>query len=116
MPKNEKSESKASFQSFLDEQMRDPEFRRAYDALEPEFQIMRQIIDLRLKRKMTQTELARRIGAAQPSIARMERRGKTRDLDYLQRVANALDATLEVRLVPREASAGKGNGRRAKRA
>ncbi len=46
----------------------------------------------------------------------MERRGKTRDLDYLQRVTYALDAKLEVRLVPREVSGSKGNGRRAKRA
>lgn len=114
MPKSKKADSRASFQSFVKGQMKDPKFRRACDELEPEYQIMRQIIDLRLKRRMTQTELARRIGAPQPSIARLERRGKTRDLDYLQRVAKALDARLEVRLVPREAKGSKANGRRTK--
>jgi ribosome-binding protein aMBF1 (putative translation factor) len=99
---------------FFEEQMRNPEYRKAYEALEPEFEIIRQIIDLRIKRKMSQAELARRIGTKQPSIARMERRGKTRNLDYLQRVADALDAKLEVRLVPREADGHKGNGRRSR--
>ncbi len=100
---------------FFERQMKDPAFREAYEALEPEYEIIRQIIDLRLKRKMSQAELAKRIGTKQPSIARMERRGKTRDLDYLQRVANALDARLEVRLVPREAKGSRGDSRRAKR-
>ncbi len=100
---------------FFKKQMRDPEFRQAYEALEPEFDIIRQIIDLRVKRKMSQAQLAAKVGTKQPSIARMERRGKTRDLDYLRRVAEALDARLEVRLVPREPSAPRKNGRRAKR-
>ncbi len=63
------------------------------------------------------------MGAPQPSIARLERRGKTKDLDYLQRVATALDAKLEVRLVPREALRAlpreaiskRGGAKRAKR-
>jgi transcriptional regulator with XRE-family HTH domain len=79
-----------------------PEFRRAYEELEPEFAIIRQIIDLRLKRKMTQAQLAKRIGTAQPSIARLESRGKVKNLDYLRRIARALDADVEVRFIPRE--------------
>jgi DNA-binding XRE family transcriptional regulator len=97
----------ASFTEFFNEQMKDPEFRREYDALEPEFAIIKQIIELRIKRKMTQQELAKKIGTRQPSIARLEARGKTTDLNYLQRVAQALDARVEVRLVPLKASAPK---------
>ena len=68
----------APVEPFFEEQMRDPEYRAAYEALDPEFQIIRQIIDLRLKRKMSQAELASKMGTKQPSVARMERRGKTR--------------------------------------
>lgn len=92
--------------------MKNPAFRRAYDELEPEFAIIRQIIDLRLRRKMTQTELARRAGTPQPSIARLESRGQVKNLDYLQRIAKALNARVEVRLVPREARRSRGSGRR----
>ena len=97
---------------FFREQMKDPGFRRAYDELEPEFAIIRQIIDLRIKRKMSQTQLAKRIGTQQPSIARLESRGHVKNLDYLQRVANALDARLEVRLVPFKASSRSAASRR----
>ncbi|HLF26582.1 MAG TPA: helix-turn-helix transcriptional regulator [Anaerolineae bacterium] len=101
----------APIEPFFQEQMRDPEFRRAYEELEPEFELVRQLIDLRIKRGVSQTELARRVGVKQPSIARLEGRGKTTDLNFLGRVAKALDARLEVRLVPREAS-GKSEGQK----
>ncbi len=94
-----------AFETVLAEHMKDPAFRNAYDELEPEFAIIRQIIDLRIKRKMSQSQLAKRMGTQQPSIARMEARGRVKNLDYLQRVADALDARLEVRLVPRKATA-----------
>ena len=38
--------------------MRDPEFRREYDALQPEFEVAEQIIKARIERKISQAELA----------------------------------------------------------
>ncbi len=110
---NKRGTGGASFRAFLSEQMQDPEFRREYESLEAEFEIIQQIIDLRLKRKMSQADLAKKVGTQQPSIARMESRGRVKDLDYLQRIAQALDAKLEVRLVPREASGTQPTARRA---
>ncbi len=92
---------------FFRAQMRDPEFKRAYDELEPEFEVIRQVIELRIKRNLSQAELARRIGTKQPSIARLESQKRIRNLDYLQRVANALDADVQVRIVPRTASGAR---------
>ena len=94
------------FDDFLAEQLRDPEIRREYEALEPEFSIRRQLIDLRLKSGLSQTELAERVGTPRPSISRMEARG-TKDLDFARRLADALDCTLEVHFVPKK-HAGKG--------
>src|SRR5438093_7130036 len=48
------------FDDYLREKMKDPEFKREWDALEPEFSIQRQLIELRLKRGITQQELAER--------------------------------------------------------
>ena len=89
--------------AYFGRQMKNPEFARAYEELGPEFEIVDQIIALRLQRKMTQRELAAKVGTQQPSIARFERKRKTSDLSFLRRVADALDARVEVRLVPREA-------------
>jgi predicted transcriptional regulator len=83
--------------SYLTEQMQDPEFRAAYEALEPAYQIAR----LRILRGLTQEQLAEKVGTKQPSIARLESGRSTPSLDFLQRVAEALDAQVEIRIVPR---------------
>lgn len=85
------------------EHMRDPEFARAYEELGPEFDVISQLIDLRNQRKISQAKLAELVGTQQPSIARLESRQHIGDLTFLQRVASALGAELQVRLVPREA-------------
>lgn len=81
--------------------------------MEPELDIVDQIIALRRKRRMTQRELAAKVGTQQPSIARLERKRQTTDLHFLRRVADALDARLEVRLIPREASGKRTSQKRA---
>lgn len=54
------------------ELFKDPEFKAEYDALEPEYQLIRQIIKARAEKNMTQKELAEKIGTKQSSIARLE--------------------------------------------
>lgn len=83
--------------SYLAEQMQDPEFRAAYEALKPAYQIAR----LRILRGLTQEQLAEKVGTKQPSIARLESGRSRPSLDFLQRVAEALDAQVEIRIVPR---------------
>jgi DNA-binding XRE family transcriptional regulator len=104
-----------AFETVLAEHLKDPGLQREYEALEPEFQIIRQIIDLRIKRKMSQAQLAEKVGTQQASIGRLEARGQLKNLDYLHRIASALDARLEIRLVPSEASGSRRNSRRTTR-
>ncbi len=91
------------FDAWLEDELKNPAFKRAYDELGPEFEIVSQIIALRQKRKMSQRDLAARMDTPQPSIARMESTKRVNDLAFVRRVADALDARLEVRLVPKEA-------------
>jgi ribosome-binding protein aMBF1 (putative translation factor) len=93
----------APVDDYFDRQMKNPEFAREYEALKPEFEIVNQIIALRLKRQMSQRDLAEKMGTYQPSIARFERRRMTTDLSFLRRVADALDADVTVSIVPRQA-------------
>ena len=96
------------FRDFVQEQLKATEFRAEYDALEGEFALIRQLIDLRIKRGLSQRDLAQRAGMQQPSIARLEG-GQTASLRTLRRVADALDADVRVTLVPRRTkSTGKG--------
>ncbi len=80
------------------ESMRDPEFRKAYKALQPKYDLIRAILDARIKRGVTQKELARRVGTTQSAIARFESGAGNPTLDFLSRVSTAVGAKLEVRI------------------
>jgi len=80
------------FEDWLEKELQDPEFRQAYEALEPAYQVAR----LRILRGLTQEQLAERVGTKQPSIARLES-GKTAPrLDFLRRVVEALGGKLTI--------------------
>jgi transcriptional regulator with XRE-family HTH domain len=104
-----------SHDALLAEQMQNPGFRHEYERLAPEFEVVEQLIALRRKRGMTQSQLAAKVGAPQSSIARLESRQFTRNLDFARRVAEALDARLEVRFVPNEQNAKRVAGHRQSR-
>jgi ribosome-binding protein aMBF1 (putative translation factor) len=92
---------------YFSKQLTDPEYAREYAALAPEFEIVSQLIALRIKRKMSQRDLAAKLGTQQPSIARFERRLGTADLAFLRRIAEALDADLSISLKPRRGKAAE---------
>lgn len=67
-----------------------------YSALGPEYALIKTIINHRLKRGWSQTELAEAIGSRQPVISRLERGEGNPSLQTLQRIAQALDLSLHV--------------------
>ncbi|HWQ83694.1 MAG TPA: helix-turn-helix transcriptional regulator [Anaerolineales bacterium] len=54
---------------------------------------------LRLQRGLTQAQLAELVGTQQPSIARLENGSSIPSLSFLHKIASALNARIEVRLV-----------------
>ena len=61
------------FDDYLAEQLKDPEFKAGYDALEPEFSLIKALMDARLEKGLTQKELAEMTGISQGDISRIER-------------------------------------------
>jgi DNA-binding XRE family transcriptional regulator len=90
-----------TFEGWEREKLSDPEFVAALAELEPGYQIAR----LRIARGLTQTQLAQMVGTKQPSIARLEKGESTPSLAFLEKLAEALGARLEVRIVPQKNSA-----------
>lgn len=75
----------------LKEELKNTEFRKEYDALEDEFEVAKQVIDLRLKKRLTQKELAEKVNTSQSCIARLESGTyKNMSLSFLRRVGEAL--------------------------
>ncbi len=97
---------------FRRELLKDPTFKREYDALEAEFQLASSIIERRLARGLSQRQLANRIGTKQPVISRLESGDSKPTLSLLKRVADALDAKVVVTFADK---APKGTARTAKR-
>ena len=81
--------------------MKDPEFRKEYEVLEPEYKLAAALIQLRLSKGLTQEELARVLNTKQASIARLESGSSLPSLTMVKKVADALDAELEIKLQPR---------------
>jgi len=84
------------------EWMKDPEFRREYKKLEPEFRIASALIEARIKGKLTQAELAERANTGQAVISRLENMNAKPSLSLIQRVAEALGLRVELRLLPQQ--------------
>jgi predicted transcriptional regulator len=74
--------------------MKDPNYRKAYEALEEEFALASAVMDVRTRAGLTQEELARRMGTTQPVVARLES-GRTRpSMRTLERLAQATGSRL----------------------
>jgi transcriptional regulator with XRE-family HTH domain len=89
-----------SKRSLNERMLENPEVRRHYDALAPEYALARELIDARTRAGLTQAELALRMGTTQSAVARMESGRRLPSLATLQRYAAATGARAEVRLVP----------------
>ena len=84
------------FEDWEAEKITDEDFVAAAEKLEPGYQIAR----LRIRRGLTQAQLADLVGTHQPSIARLENGSSSPSLSFLNKVASALNAKFEIRLIP----------------
>jgi ribosome-binding protein aMBF1 (putative translation factor) len=84
------------------EQMKNPEFKRAWKDLDQEFMLLESLIRMREKAGITQKELAVKIGTKQPALSRLERGGfRKASVETLKKIADALDAQLVIKLHPK---------------
>ncbi|PYT28812.1 MAG: transcriptional regulator [Acidobacteria bacterium] len=88
--------------------MKEPKYRKAYEALEKEFALASAVIDARNRAGLTQQALARKMGTTQPVVARLES-GRTRpSMRTLERLAAATGSRLLISFEPRHGKAHPG--------
>lgn len=97
--KSERRIDMDDMQKYLDEQLKDPEFKQEYDALEPEFAVVRAILDARREKGITQKELSERTGMAQGDISKLENGSSNPSVKTLKRVAAALGKKVKIEFV-----------------
>jgi transcriptional regulator with XRE-family HTH domain len=92
--------------------MKEPRFKAGYDALGAEFALASMLIEARTKAKLSQAELAVRMGTSQSTVARLESGAAKPSLSTLERFAKATGTWVRVSLEPAE-QARKRRPRRA---
>lgn len=88
------------FDDFLKEQLEDQEFRKEFEALQPEHAVMQAMIDARKQAGLTQKELSARTGIAQGDISKLERGSANPSIRTLQRLAAGMGMRLHVEFLP----------------
>lgn len=79
---------------------KNPEFRKAYDALEEEFGLIREVLKARAASGLTQQEIADRMQTTQAAIARLEGGGTLPSTRTLKRFAKATGHRLKISFEP----------------
>ena len=78
----------SEFQNLLQEELKDPEFKKEWDDMQPEMDVIRAMIDARIEQNLTQKELAKRTGIDQA------------DIKLLKRLAHGMGMQLKIEFVP----------------
>jgi transcriptional regulator with XRE-family HTH domain len=83
--------------------MKEPKYRKAYEALEEEFVLASAVVDARNRAGLTQEALAQKMGTTQPVVARLESGRTHPSMRTLERLADATGSRLLISFAPRAA-------------
>ena len=93
----------SNFDTYLQEQLQDPEFCERFEAADRALEITFQLAELRHKRGLTQAQVASMMGARRQTISRLENPASyAQTFTALKRYAEILGGELRVSVAPRE--------------
>ncbi len=87
---------------FMEDQMKDPEFAKAYEEIQPEMSVVRAIVEARTSQNLTQKELSERTGIAQTEISKLEKGTRNPSIKLLQRLADGMGMVLNISFTPKK--------------
>ncbi|MCL2018170.1 MAG: helix-turn-helix transcriptional regulator [Oscillospiraceae bacterium] len=91
-----------NFRETLNKQLKNPEFKKEYDSLQPEFQIIRALFDGRKEKNITQKQLSEITGINQADISKIEKGSANPSVRTLQRLAAGMDMNVRIEFVPNQ--------------
>ena len=94
----------SEFQELLQEQLKDPDFKKEWDDIQPEMDVIRAMIDARIEQNLTQKELAARTGIDQADISKLENVTRNPSLKLLKKLPSGLGMQLKIEFVPMQVS------------
>ena len=94
----------SEFRELLNEQLKEPEFEKEWNEIQPEMDVIRAMVDMRIKQNLTQKELASRTGIDQADISKLENGTKNLSLKLLKKLAAGMGMQLKIEFVPMQAT------------
>jgi len=89
-------------EEFLRESKKGEMFRKEYEALGPNYAIIRELLLARKQSGLTQEAIARKIGTTKSAVSRLESAGKhVPSITTLRKYAEAVGCELEIKLIPK---------------
>lgn len=95
----------SELRDYINEQLKDPEFKKEWDNLEPEMEVVRAMIKARAAQNLTQKDLAEKTGINQANISKLENGNMNPSLKLLKRLADGLGMNLRIEFVPKNSKA-----------
>lgn len=89
------------FDDFLEKQLQDENFKREYDDLQPEFEVIRALVDARTSKNLTQKQLAEKTGINQADISKLENGTRNPSINLLKRLAEGMGMVLKIEFIPK---------------
>ncbi|MBI5466435.1 MAG: helix-turn-helix transcriptional regulator [Candidatus Kerfeldbacteria bacterium] len=89
------------FDVYVSKRLKDAQFKKRYDTYGKQLEIAYQVLQLRKKQRMSQADLARKLGTTQSNVARLEAGEQNFTTQTLHRIAWALGRELKVEFVSR---------------
>ena len=80
------------------ELLKDEETRKEYERLAPRYAVISEIIGARIKNKMTQADVAKKVGTKQSAIARLESGNVNPSIEFLDKIAKVMGYKLTIHL------------------
>lgn len=83
-----------TFEEDLTKRLKNPSFKKAWEKSEPEYLLAKQLIEKRMRKKLSQRGLARKLKTTQAVISRLETMRANPSLGLLKRIAEVFDQRL----------------------
>ena len=91
-----------TLKEFKSEQMKNPEFVKEYNSIQPEMDVIRAMVDARTSQNLTQKQLAERTGINQADISKLENGTRNPSINLLKRLADGMWMVLKIEFVPKK--------------
>jgi DNA-binding XRE family transcriptional regulator len=93
---------------FIKKALKKKDFKEAYEALEEEYRLIKEMLAARSRAGLTQEAVAELMGTTKSAVSRLEAAGKhSPSLTTLKKYAQAVGCHLEIKLIPDSCSSRK---------